>query len=70
MVGSYGPKQEVYEYKSPEEEFPSGMMQRGDYKVKSLFTDDDKNEILSWEWKFEIKKDWKDQSCIRVITCL
>lgn len=60
MVGSYGPKKEVYEYKSPEEEFPSGLMQRGEYKVKSLFTDDDKNEILSWEWKFEIKKDWKD----------
>lgn len=60
MVGSYGPKKEVYEYKSPEEEFPSGMMQRGEYKVKSLFTDDDKNEILAWEWKFEIKKDWKD----------
>lgn len=60
MVGSYGPKLEPYEYKSPEEEFPSGMMQRGEYKVKSLFTDDDKNEILSWEWKFEIKKEWKD----------
>ncbi|XP_052262532.1 rho GDP-dissociation inhibitor 1-like [Dreissena polymorpha] len=60
MVGSYGPKKEVYEYKSPEEEFPSGMLQRGEFKVKSVFTDDDKNEILSWEWKLEIKKDWKD----------
>lgn len=60
MVGSYGPRLDIYEYKSPEEEFPSGMLQRGDYKVKSAFIDDDKNEILAWEWKFEIKKDWKD----------
>lgn len=60
MVGSYSPKLEVYTYKTAEEEFPSGMMQRGDYKVKSCFTDDDKNKILEWDWKFEIKKDWKD----------
>ncbi|WAQ96634.1 GDIR1-like protein [Mya arenaria] len=60
MVGSYGPKKEVHEYKSPEETFPGGLGLRGEYKVKSLFTDDDKNEILAWEWKLEIKKDWKD----------
>lgn len=60
MVGSYGPREEVYEYKSPLDEFPKGMLGRGEYKVKSLFTDDDKNEILSWEWSFALKKDWKD----------
>lgn len=60
MVGSYGPRLEPYEYKSPEEEFPNGMIARGEYKVKSTFIDDDGNDILSWDWKFEIKKDWKD----------
>ena len=60
MVGSYGPKKEIYEYKSPLEEFPSGMMKRGDYKVKSSFEDDDGNVILAWEWHFSIKKDWSD----------
>ncbi|VDP02794.1 unnamed protein product [Soboliphyme baturini] len=33
-----------------------GAIHRGSYKVKSLFTDDDKNEFLSWEWNLEIKK--------------
>ena len=59
MVGSYGPKKEVQTWVSPEEEFPSGLMARGSYHAKSLFTDDDKNEILKWEWKFDIKKDWE-----------
>lgn len=36
----------------------SGMLARGGYSVTSLFTDDDKNEHLKWEWAFEIKKDW------------
>ena len=60
MVGSYGPKQEVYEFKTCEEEFPKGMLSRGTYEVKSMFTDDDKKEYLTWNWSFEIKKDWKD----------
>lgn len=34
------------------------MLARGSYSVTSLFTDDDKNEHLKWEWAFEIKKDW------------
>lgn len=36
----------------------AGMMARGSYSVTSLFTDDDKNEHLKWDWSFEIKKDW------------
>ncbi|XP_060602911.1 rho GDP-dissociation inhibitor 1-like [Ruditapes philippinarum] len=59
MVGSYAPRKEAYEYVSAEEEFPKGMLGRGDYKVKSAFTDDDKKSILDWEWSFQIKKDWK-----------
>jgi len=59
MVGSYGPKQEVQSYTTPVEEAPSGMLARGSYTVKSLFTDDDKHEHLKWEWTLEIKKDWE-----------
>ncbi|XP_013415615.1 rho GDP-dissociation inhibitor 1 [Lingula anatina] len=58
MVGSYGPRKEIHTYTTPPEDCPSGMIARGNYSVKSLFTDDDKNEILRWEWHFEIKKDW------------
>ncbi|GAB0099004.1 rho GDP-dissociation inhibitor 1 [Sergentomyia squamirostris] len=58
MVGSYPPKKDLQSYTTPPEEAPSGMMARGSYSVSSLFTDDDKNEHLKWEWSFEIKKDW------------
>ncbi|CAG9773719.1 unnamed protein product [Ceutorhynchus assimilis] len=60
MVGSYAPKTEIQSYTTPAEDAPSGLMARGSYTVHSLFTDDDKNEHLKWEWTFEIKKDWKD----------
>lgn len=59
MVGSYGPKKELQSYTTPLEEAPVGMLARGAYNIKSLFTDDDKNEHLKWEWKLEIKKDWE-----------
>ncbi|XP_055378545.1 rho GDP-dissociation inhibitor 1 [Condylostylus longicornis] len=58
MVGSYPPKKEIQSYTTPAEEAPAGMMARGTYAVTSLFTDDDKNEHLKWDWSFEIKKDW------------
>nr|ABR27883.1 Rho GDP-dissociation inhibitor [Triatoma infestans] len=60
MVGSYPPKTEMQSYTTPLEGAPSGVMARGSYTVSSLFTDDDKNNHLKWEWAFEIKKDWKD----------
>ncbi|KAH0815365.1 hypothetical protein MTP99_017544 [Tenebrio molitor] len=60
MVGSYAPKQEIQSYTTPPEDAPTGLLARGSYTVHSLFTDDDKNEHLKWEWTFEIKKDWKD----------
>ncbi|XP_013776212.1 rho GDP-dissociation inhibitor 1-like [Limulus polyphemus] len=59
MVGSYGPKLELQSFITKPEEMPSGMPARGKYTVKSLFTDDDKNEHLKWEWCFEIRKDWE-----------
>lgn len=58
MVGSYAPKEDMQCYITPPEDAPSGMLARGTYTVKSLFTDDDKHEHLKWEWAFEIKKDW------------
>lgn len=58
MVGSYPPKTELQSYTTPVEEAPSGMIARGTYTIKSLFTDDDKKKHLQWEWSLEIKKDW------------
>lgn len=61
MVGSYGPRpNEEYEYLTAMEESPKGMLARGTYNIKSKFTDDDKNDHLSWEWSLVIKKEWKD----------
>ena len=59
MVGSYAPKAELQSYTTPVDEMPSGLLARGTYTVKSLFTDDDNNEHLKWEWTFELKKDWQ-----------
>ncbi|XP_019395706.1 PREDICTED: rho GDP-dissociation inhibitor 3 [Crocodylus porosus] len=60
MVGSYGPRAEEYEFLTPMEEAPKGMLVRGTYHIKSFFTDDDKTDHLSWAWNLCIKKDWKD----------
>nr|AAK83054.1 Rho-GDI like protein [Xenopus laevis] len=60
MVGSYGPRVEEYEFLTPLEEAPKGLIARGTYGIKSKFTDDDKSDHLSWEWKLAIKKEWKD----------
>lgn len=59
MVGSYGPKTEPHVYQTPVETAPSGMISRGQYTIKSKFTDDDKNVIHEWEWCLSIKKDWE-----------
>jgi Rho GDP-dissociation inhibitor len=60
MVGSYPPKKEIQSYTTSAEDAPSGVMARGSYTVNSLFTDDDRNEHLKWEWSFDIKKDWRE----------
>ncbi len=60
MVGSYAPKKEPYTTLTETMDAPSGMLMRGEYKVSSMFTDDDKHEHLKWEWAIEIKKDWDD----------
>ncbi|XP_053936635.1 rho GDP-dissociation inhibitor 3 isoform X2 [Cuculus canorus] len=60
MVGSYAPRAEEYEVVTPAEEVPQGWLARGSYRVRSLVTDDDKMEHLSWEWGLCIKKAWED----------
>ncbi|XP_067830413.1 rho GDP-dissociation inhibitor 2-like isoform X2 [Heptranchias perlo] len=60
MVGSYGPRSEEYEFVSTSEDAPKGLAARGTYTVKSIFTDDDKANHLSWEWVFSLKKEWKE----------
>ncbi|QUC20218.1 uncharacterized protein UV8b_04459 [Ustilaginoidea virens] len=61
MIGSYAPntdKQPVYIKKFQEEEAPSGMLARGHYSAVSSFVDDDGKQHLSFEWSFDIAKDW------------
>lgn len=60
MVGSYGPRPEEYEFLTPVEEAPKGMLARGTYHNKSFFTDDDKQDHLTWEWNLAIKKEWTE----------
>ncbi|CAN0283847.1 unnamed protein product [Lampetra planeri] len=60
MVGSYGPRGEEYDFTTPLEEAPKGLLARGTYNVKSQFTDDDQHDHLSWDWNITIKKEWKD----------
>uniref|UniRef100_A0A3B4EZ97 Rho GDP-dissociation inhibitor 1 n=1 Tax=Pundamilia nyererei TaxID=303518 RepID=A0A3B4EZ97_9CICH len=60
MVGSYGPRGAEYDFLTTVEEAPKGLLARGNYVIKSKFTDDDKHDHLSWEWNLNIKKDWKD----------
>ena len=59
MCGSFAPKSDLQEFTTPKQDIPSGMLALGKYRVVSLFTDDDKNEILKWEWGLEIKSDWE-----------
>uniref|UniRef100_UPI00398E6210 rho GDP-dissociation inhibitor 2-like n=1 Tax=Pristiophorus japonicus TaxID=55135 RepID=UPI00398E6210 len=60
MVGSYGPRAEEYEFVSTSEDAPKGLTARGTYIVKSMFTDDDKFDHLTWEWILSLKKEWKE----------
>ncbi|XP_038053238.1 rho GDP-dissociation inhibitor 2-like [Patiria miniata] len=59
MLGSYAPKKEAHVFTAPVEEFAKGMLARGHYTVQSKFLDDDGREFLSWEWAFDLKKDWE-----------
>ncbi|KAK2027402.1 RHO protein GDP dissociation inhibitor [Colletotrichum zoysiae] len=61
MLGSYAPntdKQPIYTKRFQEEDAPSGMLARGHYNAISSFVDDDKKTHLTFEWSFDIAKDW------------
>ncbi|GMT36099.1 hypothetical protein PFISCL1PPCAC_27396 [Pristionchus fissidentatus] len=58
MIGSYAPKKDLQRYATPAEDAPSGMVNRGKYKVKSRITDDYGHDWLTWTWHLEIAKDW------------
>lgn len=61
MLGSYAPNTEnapVYEKRFTEEDAPSGMIARGHYTAISTFVDDDHETHLTFEWSFDIAKDW------------
>lgn len=49
----------VYEFVTPLEEVPRGVLVRGAYVVTSFFTDDDRTPHLSWEWGLHICQDWE-----------
>ncbi|KAK7930758.1 hypothetical protein WMY93_007153 [Mugilogobius chulae] len=49
-----------YDFLTKIDETPKGVLARGNYNIKSKFTDDDKHDHLSWEWNLVIKKDWTD----------
>jgi len=62
MMGSYMPnthEKPIYEKKFAEEIAPSGMLLRGHYSVHVSFVDDDKRIHQTFDWTFEIKKDWE-----------
>lgn len=55
MIGSFAPQKTPYTMTFPRngwEEAPSGMLARGDYKAKSQFIDDDKQNHLEYEYTF------------------
>jgi len=61
MLGSYAPntdKSPTYEKRFAEEDAPSGMIARGHYTAVSTFVDDDTKTHLTFEWSFDIAKDW------------
>lgn len=58
MMGSYGPKPDLQSFTTQQEDAPSGLLMRGEYKIKSVFVDDDQNKYEAWEWHLDVKKDW------------
>ncbi len=56
MVGSYPPKTEPHVFETKPENAPSGMLYRGSINMSSIFTDDDKNKYLDWNWILKVNK--------------
>ncbi|KAI0320639.1 rho GDP-dissociation inhibitor, partial [Amylostereum chailletii] len=58
MLGSYGAQPEPRRVSVVNDEFPSGMIARGTYSVKSRVTDFDGTVFAEWDWVFKISKEW------------
>lgn len=58
MMGSYGPKDEAYVFKSQAFTAPSGMLARGKYNCNTKFVDDDKKNHLDLNYTLAIAKDF------------
>nr|CAX75333.1 Rho GDP-dissociation inhibitor 2 [Schistosoma japonicum] len=56
MIGSYGPQPKPYIWKSEPDTAPKGALSRGIYNIKSQFTDDDKKDYVTWEWRINVVK--------------
>eukprot|EP00271_Cylindrocystis_brebissonii_P008740 TRINITY_DN23225_c0_g1_i1.p1 TRINITY_DN23225_c0_g1~~TRINITY_DN23225_c0_g1_i1.p1 ORF type:complete len:215 (-),score=68.15 TRINITY_DN23225_c0_g1_i1:581-1225(-) len=59
MLGVYAPQVEPYVFTTEEETTPHGMLARGHYTAKTVFSDDDGKVYLVYDYKFDIKKDWE-----------
>lgn len=58
VIGSYAPRAEPYEFTLPPQEWPSGMLARGNYTARATFTDDDGATHLDVRWAFAIAREW------------
>ncbi|KAI0282323.1 immunoglobulin E-set [Russula aff. rugulosa BPL654] len=62
MLGSYSADPNPRSTEVISDDFPSGMVARGDYKVTSKVVDLDGvvwlGDGLDWEWRLKIAKDW------------
>lgn len=59
VMGSYGPKDEAYQWMSkPMDVVPSGMLARGTYSQVIKVVDDDSHEWAQVNTKFAIAKAW------------
>jgi len=58
MLGSYSASPETRSIEVISDEFPSGILARGEYKVISKVVDIDGLVWLDWEWQLKIAKDW------------
>ncbi|TFY79995.1 hypothetical protein EWM64_g4015 [Hericium alpestre] len=58
MLGSYGVQPAPRQVAVVNDEFPKGMMARGEYNVKSRVQDLDGEIYAEWEWLFKIGKEW------------
>ncbi|KAH9973076.1 rho GDP-dissociation inhibitor [Lactifluus volemus] len=58
MLGSYSADPNPRTSEVVSDDFPSGMIARGVYKVKSKVIDLDNTVWLDFEWQLKIAKDW------------